>query len=725
MPVCITVTATVGFGRVAVVRVGGSSAYAVNTSRDALVRAQRERGQHNASPIREERQSSGSGGDKSSKPGTNRNVSGNLSGMTWDDAVDLLINASRDEVFAIDAPSGGGGGGGACPAAARAAAGGPGEGGPFQQCATMSLLSTAGDATMSPVAWRIVRDHVVADAPPRLRGGVRLNRLHVHEVVPPLTDHVLAQTSIFSIIPRAPDPVLALIGLAGLLPRPLRAAILDVAPATAQALEQQARIIEERASGDCGSDAGQSGSGRHGAGMGGSTATNRSEGSAHGGRLVVEMPKLRARIFDAVEVVMCVPGPSSAVKGHCVCGDTTEINANIYTTATAAVMDLVLRFPGAVVSRVTSDVLFRRDVDAATGGSGGGGDGVVYYCTFPIAALGGKGKDPYSSLFDTGGSGNGGNEGGRAGRALASERLRDTNHQAPVMAVAFALAARAAMAHLGHTSVSLGVAMGETVAMPAGEQGDRCEWSVVGDAVSRAERLAEFADSEVLCDLRVQRACVGQRLDFDPVPHASGDDTARARNLAPGVLDSILAKASASAAGKGAGESGMGGMGGMDGGRGDGGVFGGMTSGMGVLELRERGKEPGDGLAPGPTVLMPADLVETYGETSKERSRRKRDGATIAEEEEDGGSSNRGSNKRGSAGGKDPDSKNSSKDEISSKDDATTERAAKPSPSAATALSAAAAACAAADALYRAERPVVQLAPSARPICPPSPARRL
>ena len=383
MPVCITVTATVGFGRVAVVRVGGSAAYAVNTSRDALVRAQRERGQHNASPIREERQSAGGSGSKPEKrTGT---FPGMLSGMTWDDAVDLLLHASRDEVFAIDAPSGGGGGGGggACPAAARAAAGGPGEGGPFQQCATMSLLSTSGDATMSPVAWRIVRDHVVADAPPRLRGGVRLNRLHVHEVVPPLTDHVLAQTSIFSIIPRAPDPVLALIGLAGLLPRPLRAAILEVAPATAQALEQQARIIDEREK--AGSDAGQSGSGRHTAGHG--STTNRSEGSANG-RLVVEMPKLRARIFDAVEVVMCVPGPSSAVKGHCVCGDTTEVNANIYTTATAAVMDLVLRFPGAVVSRVTSDVLFRRDVDAATGGSGGGGDGVVYYCTFPIAALG-------------------------------------------------------------------------------------------------------------------------------------------------------------------------------------------------------------------------------------------------------------------------------------------------------------------------------------------------
>ena len=128
MPVCITVTATVGFGRVAVVRVGGSAAYAVNTSRDALVRAQRERGQHNASPVREVRQSAGGSGSKPEK--TNRNVSGNASGMTWDDAVDLLLHASRDEVFAIDAPSGGGGGGGggACPAAARAAAGGRPEG---------------------------------------------------------------------------------------------------------------------------------------------------------------------------------------------------------------------------------------------------------------------------------------------------------------------------------------------------------------------------------------------------------------------------------------------------------------------------------------------------------------------------------------------------------------------------------------------------------------------
>jgi len=71
---------------VAVLRVGGSSAYAVNTSRDTLVRAQRERGQHNASPVRGERQSSG--GDKSSKvSGTNRNVSG----ITWDDAADLLL----------------------------------------------------------------------------------------------------------------------------------------------------------------------------------------------------------------------------------------------------------------------------------------------------------------------------------------------------------------------------------------------------------------------------------------------------------------------------------------------------------------------------------------------------------------------------------------------------------------------------------------------------------
>jgi hypothetical protein len=342
-----------------------------------------------------------------------------------------------------------------------------------------------------------------------------------------------------------------------------------------------------------------------------------------------------------------------------VSGDTTDINANIYTTSTSAVMDLILRFPGAVLSRVTSDVLFRRDVDALTGGSGGGGDGVIYHCTFPIHALG-QGKDSSALVLDTLGS-ESSSIAGRAGRALAFERLRETNHQAPAMAVAFALAARAAMAHCGHSSVSLGVAMGKTVAMPAGEQSDRCEWSVVGDAVSRAERLAEFADSEVLCDLRVQRACVGQRVDFDPVPHASGDDTARARNLAPGVLDSILAKASGSGAGKT-----------PDRDDGDG-VFGGMTSGMGVLELSERGKESGDGLAPGPTVLMPADLVEMYGKHDggrEERMRGKNDGATIIEEEDEEGGRSK-SKKKDS----DTDTKKSSKDELLS-----TEKAAKPPP---------------------------------------------
>ena len=336
---------------------------------------------------------------------------------------------------------------------------------------------------MSPVAWRLVRGNVMVDAPPRLRGGVRLNRLHVHEVVPPLTDHVLAQANLYAIIPRAPDPVLALMSMAGLLPRPLRAAVLEIAPATSQALEQQAKIIEERVGGnDSGSDAGASGSGRPSQGTAAAGSTNQSTGSGHG-RLVVEMPKLKARIMEAVEVVLYVPGPSSAVKGHCVSGDTTDINANIYTTSTSAVMDLILRFPGAVLSRVTSDVLFRRDVDALTGGSGGGGDGVIYHCTFPIHALG-RGKDSSALVFDTLGSES--FVAGRANRALAFERLRETNHQAPAMAVAFALAARAAMAHCGHSSVSLGVAMGKTVAMPAGEQSDRCEWSVVGDAVSRA-----------------------------------------------------------------------------------------------------------------------------------------------------------------------------------------------------------------------------------------------
>ena len=94
--------------------------------------------------------------------------------------------------------------------------------------------------------------------------------------------------------------------------------------------------------------------------------------------------------------------------------------------------------------------------------------------------------------------------------------------------------------HLGHISCSVGVSVGKSVAATVGNGEFRCEWTSSGDVVKRAERLAMYAESEVLCDLSVVRACGGRDIDFDPVPHAAGDDIARARNLQSGCLDRIL-----------------------------------------------------------------------------------------------------------------------------------------------------------------------------------------
>jgi hypothetical protein len=178
---------------------------------------------------------------------------------------------------------------------------------------------------------------------------------------------------------------------------------------------------------------------------------------------------------------------------------------------------------------------------------------------------------------------------------------------APAMAVAFALAARAAMVHLGHSSASLGVAMGKVVTMSAGMQ-QRCEWGMIGEAVARAERLAEAADAEVLCDLRVRHG-VGALIDFDPVPHASGDDTARARNLAPGALDAILSRKNSRSYDDTAG------------------VFA-NSSAMGYIELEERGKAAGNGLALGSCVLMPADTLVNYGKTDNKAGAGKENAST-------------------------------------------------------------------------------------------------
>ena len=149
---------------------------------------------------------------------------------------------------------------------------------------------------------------------------------------------------------------------------------------------------------------------------------------------------------------------------------------------------------------------------------------------------------------------------------------------APALATSFALAARAAMVHLGHMSASAGVAAGVVVSMPARLARKRTEWGLVGDAVHRAERLAYAADAEVLCDLAVVRGVGADGyIDFDPVPHASGDDTARPRNLSEGALDCILAVAMGKRFGNSArGADGMA-------------QVTGMSTVLGKMELRERG----------------------------------------------------------------------------------------------------------------------------------------
>lgn len=516
MPVCITVTASVGFGKMSLIRVGTSASSTFD----------------NAKRWGNQRNSTGGDGDM---------VDAFMEGQ---EARETIINAARDEIIAADVPRG------VQPAAAAAAAAafGPAEGGPFQQVAALTRLATTGDVVLSPVAWRLIAAHCEGDTPPRLRGGARLNRLHVHEVVPPLTDHPLAPNSMATIIPRTPDPLLTLRVLSGLIARPLRVALMEGSLQTAASLEVQRNAKENPP-------------------VLGEEAKEK----------VAPVPTIMPKTVDAVIVVLCLPGPSSAVRGRCVVVDNTLAFANMLTTAVSCITELLLRFPGAALTRVTSDVLFRRNVDTCTGGCGGGGEGLVMYASFGM----------HNKSLD------------------GSQQTNANPGSASASAVAFALAALASMVHLGHSSASLGVAMGKVVTMPAGMQ-QRCEWGMIGGAIARAERLAEAADAEVLCDLRVSRV-VGNLIDFDPVPHASGDDTARARNLTPGALDAILQRAAGNSRGRDDGNSA--------------GVFG-HSSAMGRIEIEERGKASGNGLASGGCVLMPADTLVKYGPGTRERETR-------------------------------------------------------------------------------------------------------
>ena len=138
-------------------------------------------------------------------------------------------------------------------------------------------------------------------------------------------------------------------------------------------------------------------------------------------------------------------------------------------------MGLLQRFPHGSPTRVGSDALFSRDVDKRTGGGGGGGDGIVLHCDFspplPKPAEGGvASSEPQASNAPE--------------TSLSEPRRRRGGGDT------FALAARAAMAHLGHAGASVGVERrGARCPWPQ-EEGAverRCEWTVTGRmAMSRA-----------------------------------------------------------------------------------------------------------------------------------------------------------------------------------------------------------------------------------------------
>jgi CheY-like chemotaxis protein len=639
LPVTIAVSAAVGFGRVATMRVGTSCGAALEgVRRNADASAPWDTleggggGSGGALPELAEPAGGGGGGGAggsgsagstperrfpAARDAETKKPQGETRAAKPGCPVTrrVMLSADRDVVVAADAPVPGAPPRDACEAATAAAAGGSGEGGPFQQAATLIRVATAGDVALSPAAWRLVRENCEGDTPPVLRGGARLNRIRVHEVVPPLTNHPLAPRELAATVPSSPDPRRALAALAALVPRPVRAALAARAAASAAAL---ARRRDRRDAGFDESDESAEEEEESGSESPSDKALRR-----------LPMPQVAPRAAEAVSAVVYLPGPSRGAGR--VWGDANEL-AQTVASAAAACVGLLHRFPHASLTRVGSDALFGRDVDKRTGGGGGGGDGIVLHCDFspplPKPAEGGvASSEPQAS---------------NAPETSLSERRA----AAAAAATAFALAARAAMTHLGHAGASVGVASGRSVSMAAGAAERRCEWTVTGDVVSRAERLAAFADAEVLCDLLVVKQCASSGIiDFDPVPHAAGNDVVCARNLSAGNLDRIVRAAGGSRGIRGAGSSDAPFF--AEGGVNFSGDFA-SSSLLGRTELTERGSVAGDGVAPGPCVFMPQGTRENFGDASaKQRAAREKrlesekeakrpeDGNAPADKEED------------------------------------------------------------------------------------------
>ena len=222
LPVTIAVSAAVGFGRVATIRVGTSCGAALeDVRRDADASAPWDTldggtggsgGRCRSSPSR--RAGAGGSGSAGRRP---RGVSAARDAETKNRGRDarretgcpvtrrVMLSADRDVVVATDAPVPGAPPRDACRRRRRRRRG-SGEGGPFQQAATLIRVATAGDVALSPAAWRLVRENCEGDTPPVLRGGARLNRIRVHEVVPPSPTTRSRPRELAATVPSSPDP---------------------------------------------------------------------------------------------------------------------------------------------------------------------------------------------------------------------------------------------------------------------------------------------------------------------------------------------------------------------------------------------------------------------------------------------------------------------------------------------------------------------------------------
>ena len=262
----------------------------------------------------------------------------------------------------------------ACEAATAAAAGGSGEGGPFQQAATLIRVATAGDVRALPAAWRLVRENCEGDTPPVLRGGARLNRIRVHEVVPPLTNHPLAPRSSRRLCP-PPRPEAR-------SPRSPRSSRGPSAPRWRRALRRRRRRSRGGATEETRASTRATRTRRRRRNQ--ATACIRRRAGARRALLTKPCEDFPCRTWRRAPRRRCRRWCTSPVRragAGRVWGDANAL-AQTIASAAAACVGLLQRFPHGSLTRVGSDALFSRDVDKRTGGGGGGGDGIVLHCDF-------------------------------------------------------------------------------------------------------------------------------------------------------------------------------------------------------------------------------------------------------------------------------------------------------------------------------------------------------